>query len=196
MTWGPGPCITLTSRGWQGRPAAIAMRYAKQRAMRRWHARHLHSSNGRDHLPGRVTSGRQLWLSPGTDDMIVPPVNAHRIGGRIPCTGRVRIPGAGHGLEYLFPDRSSDCVPGFSGPLNPRIGSLKNERWLNRFSTTALSCPVSRPTQPAGREIIPAMNSYPDESGSLFASPVLQNINGAPAVIHIPTSAARKYAIP
>lgn len=49
----------------------------------------------------------------GTDDMIIPPVNAHIISGRIPGAELVMIPGAGHGLMYQFPDRFSDCVLDF-----------------------------------------------------------------------------------
>ena len=46
----------------------------------------------------------------GTDDVIVPPVNAHIISGLIPGAQLVEFPGAGHGLMYQFPDRFSDCV--------------------------------------------------------------------------------------
>jgi pimeloyl-ACP methyl ester carboxylesterase len=46
----------------------------------------------------------------GTDDVVIPPVNSHIISGRIPGARLVKIPGAGHGLMYQFPDRFSDCV--------------------------------------------------------------------------------------
>jgi pimeloyl-ACP methyl ester carboxylesterase len=49
----------------------------------------------------------------GTEDVIVPPVNAHILCGRIPGADLVEIPGAGHGLMYQFPDMFSDYVMEF-----------------------------------------------------------------------------------
>ena len=57
------------------------------------------------HLPTLVITG--------TEDVIVPPVNADILAGGIPRAQLVRIPDAGHGLMYQVPDRFSDCVLDF-----------------------------------------------------------------------------------
>jgi len=49
----------------------------------------------------------------GTEDVIVPPVNARILSRGIPRAQLVTIPDAGHGLMYQVPDRFSDCVLDF-----------------------------------------------------------------------------------
>jgi pimeloyl-ACP methyl ester carboxylesterase len=56
----------------------------------------------------------------GTEDVIIPAKNAGLIAGRIPGARCVRIPGAGHGLQYQFPDALAREIISFlkRKPLN------------------------------------------------------------------------------
>jgi pimeloyl-ACP methyl ester carboxylesterase len=54
----------------------------------------------------------------GTDDVVIPPVNAVTLSERIPGARLVQFPGAGHGLTYQCPDEFAKVVREFLGILS------------------------------------------------------------------------------
>ena len=58
------------------------------------------------------------WFVTGTDDVVIPPVNAVTLSERIPGARLVQFPGAGHGLMYQCPMEFAKVVREFLGILS------------------------------------------------------------------------------
>lgn len=63
-----------------------------------------------DRLPGIRCP---VLVITGTEDVIIPEKNAVLLSGRIPGARLVRVPGAGHGLQYQDPEACAGVIRGF-----------------------------------------------------------------------------------
>lgn len=51
----------------------------------------------------------------GTEDVLIPPENAHILAEAIPDSRMVELPGAGHGMQAMFPERVAQEILDFLG---------------------------------------------------------------------------------
>jgi pimeloyl-ACP methyl ester carboxylesterase len=63
-----------------------------------------------DRLPGMTTP---VLAVTGSDDVSTPPENARILAGRLPDCKLVEFPGAGHGLQYMYPIGLANVVLDF-----------------------------------------------------------------------------------
>jgi pimeloyl-ACP methyl ester carboxylesterase len=59
---------------------------------------------------------RPVLVATGTEDVSTPPGNADILVSRIPHSKLVTFPGAGHGLQYQYPDEFAQAIMEFLGP--------------------------------------------------------------------------------
>jgi len=59
---------------------------------------------------------RPVLVATGTEDVSTPPGNADILVSRIPRSKLVTFPGAGHGLQYQYPDEFAQAIIEFLGP--------------------------------------------------------------------------------